>query len=351
MNKRKYITSSSSFWNRQARIEEEEEKEEEDEIGVCPFSYARLCGTAMASVMGFLFVCILLLEASVSGATTIIYQTGFEVSEGYRTNADLVGQQKWVGAGVGGNGIVTGFFPTNGQQAYIGFSPPPAAPNFSLYVYRLLNQTLPSIQFSVTMAVIDSSTTNRDDFYWSVFNQQGQQLFTLDFNNDDLNVYYFLDNTNGPTRSGLTFTNDGIYVLNVSMNFASNRWTASLSGAVIASNQPISTVGAPLNLGDIDAAWAVANPNAPGDNFMLFDDYQVSANVPQPQLRILGTLNGSPTLRITGLENNRFALEASTNLLKWVALRTNTVAGGSFDFVDDTAAGVSRRFYRARWVP
>jgi hypothetical protein len=295
-------------------------------------------------------LCASLFAKSALAATGIIYKTGFEFSEGFTTNTDLVGQQKWVGAGSGGNGIVSGFFPGKGQQAYVGFSPP-LAPDSTLFVYRPLNQSLSNIQFSVTMSIIDSTTTNRDDFYWSVFNQQGHQLFTLDFDNYDLNLYYYLYNTNNRTWSHLTFTNGGAYLLNINMDFSGNRWAATLAGAVLATNQPITTVGAPLNLGDIDAAWIVFDPSAPGDNFMVFDDYQVSASVPQPQVRILGTINGLPTVRLTGLESNRFALEASTNLLKWTALRTNTVAGGSFDFVDDGAAGVSSRFYRARWVP
>ena len=339
--------SSSSSSTAPARTEDEKE------IMVSSLSYTRLWGTAVASVVGFLLlgVCIPLLETSLSGATATIYQTGFEPSEGYKTNSDLVGQQGWVGAGSGGNGIVSGFFPGKGQQAYVGFTPP-LPQDSSLFVYQRLNRNQASIQFSVTMAIIDSTTTNRDDFYWSVFNQQGDPLFTLDFYNGDLGVYYYLDNTNNNgTWSGLTFTNDVAYQLNITMNFASNRWAATLGSAVIATNQPITTVGAPLNLGDIDAAWVVADPNAPGDNFMVFDNYQVSASVSPPQLKILGTLNGLPTLRILGLESNRFALEASTNLVNWVPLRTNTVVGGSFDLVDDTAAGLFRRFYRARFVP
>jgi len=285
-----------------------------------------------------------------ANATVVIYQTGFEPNEGYDTNADLVGQKGWLGAGSGGNGLVNGYFTGRGFQAYVGFTPP-ATNDSSLFLYQPVKKNLPQVQFSATVAIIDSKNTNWDDFYWSVFNQQGQSLFTLDFDNFELKLYYYLDNTNGRTWSGLSFTNGGAYPLSLAMDFAGNRWSATFNSLTIATNQPITTVGSSLNLGDIDAAWAVYDPNAPGDNFMVFDDYRITANVPAPQVAMLSKVNGSPTLRVTGLADNRYALDSSTDLFTWLPLQTNVATSGRFDYVDDGALGVSRRFYRARWVP
>jgi hypothetical protein len=286
-----------------------------------------------------------------SARATVIYQTGFEASEGYTINLDLVGQKGWLGAGSGGNGIGSGFFAGKGQQAYVGFSPPATTNDTSLFVYQPISKNLSQVQFSVTMAIIDSTTTNRDDFYWSLYNQQGKQLFTLDFDNFELKLYYYLDNTKGRTWTGLSFTNGGDYQLRLALDFTSNLWSATLNGALAATNLPITTLAAKPNFGDIDAGWVVYDPGAPGDNFMVFDDYQISASLPQPQLLTLGTLNGAPTLRLTGVADNHFALEYSTNLLSWLPVKTNVTTGGSFDYVDNTATGQSHRFYRARWVP
>ena len=283
-------------------------------------------------------------------AAPVIYQTSFEPSEGYQTNTDLAGQKGWVGAGSGGNGLVSGFFAGKGYQAYVGYSPPLAGDN-SLFVYQPINKKLPQVQFSAIMSIEDSSTTNRDDFYWALFNQQGKPLFTLDFDNFELNVYYYLDNTNGRTWSGLSFTNGVAYPLTILMDFSSNRWSATFNGALLATNQPLTTIGAALDLGDIDAAWAIYDVNAPGDNFMVFDDYRLTATAPPPQVSALGTINNSLSLRVTGLPNLRYAIDASTNLSNWTALRTNVAAAGFFDFVDSAAAGFPTRFYRARWVP
>jgi hypothetical protein len=288
--------------------------------------------------------------ATNSALGVILYQTGFEVGEGYQTNKDLVGQNGWIGAGSGGNGIVAGFFPGKGQQAYIGYQPPDANVT-NLFIYQPINKALAQMRCLVTMAIIDSSNTNWDDFYWSVYNQKGKHLFTLDFDNFELKLYYRLDGTNNRTWSGLTFSNAISYKLSVLLDFAGNRWSAIFDNKLVATNQPITTIGADPNLGDFDVAWVIYDPTAPGDNFMVFDDYQISATVPQPQLKLLGLLNGSPTFRLTGPADNSFAIDTTTNLINWLSLKTNITTGGSFDYSDDNAVGLPRRFYRGRWVP
>jgi hypothetical protein len=175
---------------------------------------------------------------------TVLYQTGFEPSEGYNTNLDLVGQRGWQGAGSGGNGIVSGFLPGTGHQAYVGFNPP-LTNDSSVFIYQPINKRLPQVLFSVTFSILDSvSTTNRDEFYWSVFNRQGQPLFTLDFNNVDLGIYYHLDGPNDWAFTGVSFTNEVAYRLNIAMDFTSNRWSATLGATLLATNQPITTVQA-----------------------------------------------------------------------------------------------------------
>ncbi len=296
-------------------------------------------------------VLVVLLPGPIAHAGTgIIYQTGFEASEGYSTNLDLAGQNGWVQAGSGGNGILAGYFQGKGQQAYIGFAPP-ATNGSSLFVYQPLNQNLPHVQFSVTMAVTDSSNTNYDDFYWTVYNQQVDGLLTLDFDNYELKVYYWLDGTNSRTWSGLSFTNGVAYPVTMDLDFASNKWSATFNGKTLATNQPITTVGAPLNLGDIDAAWLIYDPTAPGDNYMVFDNYLVTTTLPAPQLSLLGAVGQNTVLRLSGQPDTRFAVDASTNLLNWVSLKTNVTTGGYFDYVDSGAAAFPARFYRGRWVP
>jgi hypothetical protein len=290
--------------------------------------------------------------------TTNIFSTQFEATEGYSTTTNLVGQNSWLGFGSGGNGLVTDYLEGHGQQAFIGFFPPDQGDD-QLSVWRPINfspsTNMPIVKFSVLMSIADSFNTNYDDFYWSVYNEQGDRLFTLDFDNYDLGIYYALDGTNDFVWIGENFANDATNTLVITMNFTQNSWGATLAGVLLVTNKAITTTGAPLNLGDVDAVWAVFDPANPGDNYMLFDNYQMTAEVvppPSPRLQILGrTGDGQFLLRVLGQSGARFAIDATTNLMQWTALKTNVVTDGFFDYVDSSAPAFARRFYRARWAP
>jgi hypothetical protein len=300
-----------------------------------------------------------LLPAPGVATPTNIYFTQFEAAEGYDANRDLAGQNSWMKDGSGGNGLVSGFMPGQGQQAYIGFR---ATNSDQLLLWQPINfdplaAGLPLVKFTVLMNIVDSENGNYDNFRWSVYNQQVQRLFSLDFDNYYTNVNYILNGTNQLVTTSLHYSPSSNYLLTVTMNFASNRWSASLGDALIATNLPITTTNVPLNLGEIDAVWLVYDTNAPGDNYLLFDNYRITAEaltVPAPpsaQVQMLGSFSGLVWLQVLGTDDTRWSLDATTNLVNWTALKTNTITGGYFDHVDTTAAPYARRFYRARWVP
>lgn len=295
-------------------------------------------------------------------APTNVFFTQFEAGEGYNTTADLVGQNNWTSQGTGGNGVVTNFIVGQGQQAYIGYSPPDPGDEI-FFVWRPINfkpiaAGLPLVRFSVLMSIRDSENNNYDYFRWSVYNEQASRLFSIEFDNYFTNVNYELDGNNQVVTNVASFTPNSNYVLTVTMNFAANRWSATLDSALIATNQPLTTTGLPLTLGDIDAVWWLFDTNAPGDNYMLFDNYRITAEaltgppVPPAQVQFLGrTSEGWALLRVSGQNGSRWSLDATTNFINWTALKTNTVSGGYYDQVDTTAAPFARRFYRARLVP
>jgi hypothetical protein len=295
------------------------------------------------------------------GATQTVFATGFEVSEDYDPQFTLVGQNGWIGTDLNGNGLVPDWFATNDQAAYIGYFPLPAGQDVLSVWYPLnfspLASGKPIVHFSVLMEIVDSSNEQYDVFRWSVYNRNEDRLFTLEFDNLDFGIYYQLDGTNGFVYSGHLFEADTPYALSITMDFSQNHWSASLNGGTILTHLPITTTNAPLTLGDIDAVWLYNDPAYPGDNFMVFDDYTVTAQAAasqpsRPRLEPVGRLsNGQFLLRLFGENDRRYAIEASQDLSTWTPLRTNVVAGGVFDFLDTTAPGVPRRFYRARLVP
>jgi len=212
----------------------------------------------------------------------LIYSTGFEAAEGFSTTLPLAGQGGWIQQGSGGNGIVDGIFLNQGQQAYLGIVPPSPADGV-LDVWWPANftpetNTRPVIRFSVLMAIADSLNSEYDDFFWSVYNTAGRRLFSLDFDNNDLNIYHLPNDGSGYQLTGASFLNDTINELVVTLDFARNRWSATFNGGPVVDEVPISaTNSVARNLGDIDAVWVPRNAFAPGDNALVFDNYRISA--------------------------------------------------------------------------
>lgn len=308
---------------------------------------------------------------------TVLYETRFERIEGFSADQDLMGQGNWVGeatdlsgqnAPAGGNGVLAEpVFGFEGQYAYIGFDAPPKTADFN--VWRPINlkpvgQPLPVIRFEVSFQINDSSAAAPyfDDFRWSVYNASNQRLISLDFDNEDLGVNYILDDQRGQTPpsivpTGFQFTHYEPYDLQIDLNLQRNLWTARINGITIANALPITTVGAPLTLGDIDAVWVIRTPGKPGDNFMLFDDYRISvldvSEIP-PSVEAVGMLTtGTFVVRVLGEPGVNYRLEAATLAASgpsdWKPVNSGVAQspGGYVDLQDPEAAQYSNRTYRA----
>jgi len=313
--------------------------------------------------------------ASVAEITNVtnLYSTGFESSEGFDIRYSLMGQGGWTGTDPSGqgNGFVKDYFansnslqqPYGRQQAYIGFFPLTDT-NGTLNVWRPLNfdpvaAALPIVTFSVTMSIYDSyAVNNRDCFRWSIYNKNngGERLFTLDFDNTTTEINYELDDEHFVFTDFLFENgneNGGEYDMVVIMNFADNLWSAWLNDVQIVDRKQMTTKGLALNLGDIEAVWVNDTLGKPGDNFMAFDNYTVTAEPYPIWLDAVGRLsNGTFLLRLTGEPERRYDIEVSDDLQSWFLLETKTVSTDGTGIVDDpTASGYHHSFYRARLVP
>ena len=215
-------------------------------------------------------------------ATTLpsdIYYTGFEASEGYSTFFPLAGQYGWMSQGPGQNGVLFNAFGDYGQQAYVGYA---SSALGNTYAWRPLDYTpdlatRPVVVFSTCLEIVDSTYPEYDDFGWDVYNRNGDRLFFLDFDNNDLGIYYELNDGSGYQYTGHDFQNGYIYYLEVTMDFARKVWSAAMDGNLIVQNAPLSAGNnVTLDLGDIDATW-LQDHGTFGNNFMLFDDYVATA--------------------------------------------------------------------------
>jgi hypothetical protein len=308
------------------------------------------------------------LSAQAPPADQVLFQTGFEAWEGYKANADLVGpdgagQNGWVSFGYAGNGILADPVPGfTGQYAYIGFvAPPNLADPFNIWrpidlVPR--NTNLPVVVFTVSFQIF-GSTTNApydDDFRWSVYTAESLRLFSLDFDLQTHLVEYALDDGKGFVFTGFNFSDESPYDLEISMDFARNLWTARVNGALIVNALPLTTKNAKLDLGDVDAVWAINTPGHPGDNYMIFDDYKIiaqsSPEIP-PSVSPAGfLLDGSFSIRVLGEPGITYAVDATSDFVQWseVGRGAAQAPGGAVVIVDHAAAAQGARFYRARSI-
>jgi len=302
-------------------------------------------------------------------AITTNYATGFESTEGYQSALGLSGQQGWVGylvspnltytnAASAGNGVTSPGLGGSGQAAYVGLTALPNGYNNYIEETRFftlnpVSSGLPMVNFSTKLKVIDSTVFFFDYFYWDFYNTNGNFLFGVELDNNLLRLSA-LDGTNKTMLLG-KFTNAVEYALDVAMNFASNRYSIAWDGVLLTNNLPISVNGTPLSLGTISAVWQPSDPTNGADNHMIFDDLRLVSSAlvpPRPQLKVLtpgGRTNA--TLRLTGQDGFRFAVEGTTNMTTWLAVSTNFISGGKSDYVDLTTTNKPARFYRARWVP
>lgn len=303
-------------------------------------------------------VCLAAGNLSPVGAQTILYETGFEPAEGYEVSLPLNGQLGWIGSAASdctGNGLRA----DNGNhQAYVGAVPLCGDDQaFSLgrpVNFSPLAEGKPQVTFATRMTIVDSQNDFHDCFRWSVFNLSGVRLFTIDFDNTSKGINYLLENSVNFVPTGRRFTNGIAMNLEISMNFESNRWSATLDGTALASDQPIARSATALTLRSIDAVWVYNFPFSPGDNALLFDDYRLTARSEQvepPTLTAPGFEGADFVLRVEGENGRRYAVETTTDFSAWLAVETNTVTRGSFEFRDAVVAGQPRRFYRARLVP
>ncbi len=294
-------------------------------------------------------------------AEMVLYSTSFESSEGFQFDQKLVGQNGWLGSGDGGDGFVSNFFDGQLQTAFLGFKAPTESGDFHAVGYpvnyRPGDRGLSNLTFSVDMAV-HASTTNRSGWFdWAFFNSDGKRLLSFEFpaGDGDHPVYYLIGDSDYQD-SGITYTNAVPYRFTLSMNFAANRWYATLDSRVVATNQPITTTNLTLSLESIDAQWQLRDGTLPGDEFMVFDEFRVVASKPasttppgsRPSLQMNRPNAGKPVLRVTGDSSANYALEASSDLRTWTSLGFVTTTNGVVEYLDPNITQFTNRFYRAR---
>jgi len=224
--------------------------------------------------------------------------------------------------------------------------------------------------FSLSFGIKDSSVTSgyrRDNFEVLIYNQAGQSLAglrfdntTLDTSNNPRHLIYRL----GYSGSGMVYTNtnftflpETVENLQYRINFRTNRWTASLGGVPLFQDLPFYTGPNTRNLGFVLIQMTVSNPTItstfllPGDNYMLFDDYLVRTDPLTMSLSASKTGSGAAQLTWNEEAGYSYRLQYSADCASWLDLagsfHTATVTANT-TFTDPTSPVPAKRFYRVK---
>ncbi|MEY4384892.1 MAG: hypothetical protein RLY20_175 [Verrucomicrobiota bacterium] len=332
----------------------------------------RFLGAALKKAASMLF-----LGCACSGLAAVTnFSVGFESAEGFVSRSALAGQGGWVGlmyhtntalftnSGAAGNGVVGPGLNGSGQAAYVGLTPLPT--NYSKFVELShllpldpIGSGLPVVSFSARIKIIDSTSPSGpwDFFSLDFYNGSDVRLFSILFDNGPQEIRHTLKSGSTNIETFLAPFSAGVeYDLAVMMNFASNRCTVSINGALPPTNTfALASSGSALNLGTLSAVWQVDTPGSPGDNYMLFDNLRVISSPlvpPNPTLTLLkaGGTNAAAAARVSGSDGYKFALESTTNLTSWQPISTNLISSGIANYTDAGATNKPARYYRARWV-
>jgi hypothetical protein len=86
----------------------------------------------------------------------------------------------------------------------------------------------------------------------------------------------------------------------------------------------------------------VAGPSGSATEFSL----ALNGPAPPPSLSVTRQPNGTYQIQVTGVVGQSFSIQASSDSVHWVTIRTDTLQGSYLDFVDTTDEGHPAQFYR-----
>src|SRR5262249_52795773 len=113
---------------------------------------------------------------------------------------------------------------------------------------------------------------------------------------------------------------------------------------------PVVTNNAPLHfpIGTNQVVWTATDTH--GNQNMCVQQVIVTpaVNLPHSITGLVNNGDGSVTIDFAGTAGATYQVQASTNLVDWVTIGTNTPSeGGFWSFTDSEAAHFPMRFYRA----
>lgn len=300
-----------------------------------------------------------------------LYFTDFETATAGPDQ--LVGYDGWNGnsIGTGSHGIDPSASQGLGKSAFVGFGIPDASATSVTVLHSFTHDPVasgePFVRLVAAVGINDSdnspspgSQPPRDNFFITFFNQAGQALASLNYNNTEAGFGLWRDDGLAAHDSGEEFIRGEVQLLVAEIDFANNAWSVELDGFPVFRDAPFTAkTGVAMGLGGTAIVWQRAG-DAWGNNWMLFDDWTV--NVDDTKLIIpattfeVGAVARDPSGRaqITWRVQPGFnyQLEYSADLAAWHAdlpasLISNTNER-NVTYTDEASAGQASRYYRVK---
>jgi hypothetical protein len=228
--------------------------------------------------------------------------------------------------------------------------------------------------FSVVFGIKDSSAASsyrRDNFEFQIWNNSGQLLAGIQFDNSTIDsltglpqrsIYLSYWTGRGSTgfentNTGYTFLPETLELLDFRINFRTNRWTVLLGDTPLFKDLAFYNGPNTRTLGFVMAQMEVRNtyPSSsdiyPGDNYMLFDDYKVRTDPVTVSLASSWTDTGAFKLVWNEEYGHQYRLQYSSDCANWLdftpTIHTAT-ATSDYSYTDTTTPRPAMRFFRVR---
>ena len=301
----------------------------------------------------------------------ILYDTDFDNFPAGANNWS--GNDGWISNDTtsGAQAIDENVLPSLLKTATLGFAQPTSRFTFVALdlEYDHIASDKPVVEIDTLIGIEDSTNDRRDDFYFSIYNADGDRLASIRFDNESPDTpnsqfgIWRVSNTN-QFDTLFDFTLGELFNLVATVDLEKNVWSASIDEIPIFENAQFSNMDAPLDFGFLAFEWELASliPYNYGDNFLLVADLSIqsvdkNSHLPSSINRIEVTHQfdslGGISLNWQTAVGWTDQVEYSNDLVTWFAdlpgsTFKNLVSPGRITFFYANDPAEAYRFYRVR---
>ena len=214
----------------------------------------------------------------------------------------------------------------------------------------------PEVEIELLMGIQDSTNNIGDSFFVSIYNLEGDLLGALRFSNEDATYGIWRSDGQRETDTGIDYILGELHVIDISINFETNLWSASIDGLPMFTEATLSARNnRERTFGPLAIEWQLTERfvSQHGDNWMLLADLRVATvgDEPDPPTAVTPfaikgisrNSEGEITLNWPGDLGYTYQIEYSDDLTLWLSdlpesRITQVSSSGTMTFTDQSAS-------------